>query len=116
LSEFVVLKLVTGEQLLAEVLYEFEDSIVINFPILLKTVPLVKDGIVYERVATAEYCSFTDDKEFNIHRKDIVFVKPMSKSIELLYQRTLQEMYIIQPYDPEQQDMEETNVDLKNYH
>jgi hypothetical protein len=117
---------VTGEQLLASIDHEFDDAIVISFPILLKSVPLVKNGMIFEKIATAEFCSFTDDKEFNIYRKDIVFVKPMSKTVAIMYQRTLQEMYIMSSkesteeikhvLEDDQEEQELTKVDIKNLH
>lgn len=126
MTEFVVIKLVTGEQLLASIDHEFDDAIVISFPILLKSVPLVKNGMIFEKIATAEFCSFTDDKEFNIYRKDIVFVKPMSKTVAIMYQRTLQEMYIMSSkesteeikhvLEDDQEEQELTKVDIKNLH
>lgn len=112
-SEFVVLKLTTGEQLLAAVTAEFDESVVIAFPLVLKSIPSMKDGIIYERLATAEYCSFTDEKEFNIYRKDIVYIKPMKKAVAVMYQRSLQEMYIMSSesslqIEPEQEVQQET--------
>lgn len=124
MTEYVVLKLVTGEQILASISNEFEDSVVILFPILLKSVPIVKNGMVYEKIATAEYCAFTDDKEFNISRKDIVYMKPMNKTIAIMYQRTLQELYIMSSTEStvetheehEEEQQEEPKLDIKNYH
>lgn len=94
-TDYVVMKLISGEQILAAVTAEFDESVVVVFPLVLKSIPAVKNGAIYEKIATAEFCSFTDDKEFNIHRKDIIFIKPMKKNVALMYQRSLEEMYIM---------------------
>lgn len=132
-NDYVVMKLISGEHILAAVTAEFDESVVIVFPLLLKSVPAMKNGMVYERIATAEFCAFTDDKEFNIHRKDIIYMKPMKKNVALMYQRSLEEMYIMsnqsslrlddfpeeQPQQTEEAEEETTTIDpevLKKYH
>ena len=130
-ADYMVLKLISGEQILAAVTAEFDESVVINFPLVLKSVPAVKNGMIYEKIATAEFCSFTDDKEFNISRKDIVFMKPMKRAVAIMYQRSLEEMYImssessLQLYENSEENQrsesseETTEIDpelLKKYH
>ena len=131
-TDYVVMKLISGEQILAAVMAEFDESVVVAFPLVLKSVPAMKNGMIYEKIATAEFCAFTDDKEFNIHRKDIIFMKPMKKNVALMYQRSLEEMYIMSDQStlrlddfPEEQqaqqteEVEESSVDpelLKKLH
>lgn len=106
MTDYVVVKMVTGETVLASVIMEFEDAIVLAFPILLKSIPTMKDGMMLERLATAEFCPFTDEKEFQLYRKDVVYMKPMKQSVAIMYQRTLQDFYIMPSEETE------TNIEV----
>ena len=124
MNQHVYIKLITGDQVMASLMYENEYSVVISFPISLKSMPQIKDGMVYERLMTQEFCSFTDDKEFELKKKDILIMKTLKDNLSEMYQRTIDELYIIGDNQVEDLDTEDTpeqeleeNTDIKKtYH
>jgi len=78
-EEFVYLKLVTGETLMALKEYEDEEIIVVKFPMLVK-MHLVssKDGRVSEQVTAGPYSLFVENSILNINRQHIVFDSQLS--------------------------------------
>jgi hypothetical protein len=73
-EEFVYLKLVTGETLMALKEYEDEESIVVKFPMLVKMHLISsKDGRVSEQVTAGPYSLFVENSVLTINRHHIVF-------------------------------------------
>lgn len=73
-EEFVYLKLVTGETLMALKEYEDEESIVVKFPMLVKMHLISsKDGRVSEQVTAGPYSLFVENSVLTINRQHIVF-------------------------------------------
>lgn len=124
MNQHVYIKLITGDQVMASLMYENEYSVVISFPISLKSMPQIKDGMVYERLMTQEFCSFTDDKEFELKKKDILIMKTLKDNLSEMYQRTIDELYIIgdnqvedlDTEDAPEQELEENSNIKKTYH
>lgn len=122
MNTVVYLKLINGDQLMATLLHDNDYAVVLSYPIALKSVPQMKEGMIYERLMTQEFCSFTDDKEFEFKKRDILLMKPLKESLCVLYQRTLDELYILQDnsieleevQDEQEEDPEELNKKL--YH
>lgn len=109
-NPYVVIKLVTGETLMGTITEEFDESVVVIFPIALKSMPLMRNGTILEQTITAEYCPFSEDKEFNFYRKDLVFVKPMKRSVAAMYQKVLEEIYL-NPFKESTEVSDESSVE-----
>jgi hypothetical protein len=76
---YVVLKLVTGEQIMAVKRAESNNSITIEFPMLIKSYPFMNNGEMSEHVTASPYCKFSEDKIFEFRKTDIVFEKKVHK-------------------------------------
>lgn len=75
-EDFVVIKLLSGEQLLAIRTIEDDKEISVEFPFLLKNYPrITKEGTIIEQVTAGPFCSFAEDRNFTFLKKDILICK-----------------------------------------
>ena len=90
MDNYVVLKLITGEQLLATLLNETEDGIVILDPISVRMIPTV-GGTLSEQAVTSLYCQFSDEKMFTFDYKNVIYIKELSSKIVPYYKKLVRE-------------------------
>jgi len=74
---FVTIKLVSGETLLATLAEYTDDFTWIWHPMLVKTIPYIRDGKITENVSLCPWSNFTDDYSFQINNADIIFIKDL---------------------------------------
>ena len=72
---FVVLKLCSGEQVMAVLREEDDDRILLETPMVMRTIPVLETG--REHVTAHPLCQFSDDKMYVIFKRDIMFCKKM---------------------------------------
>lgn len=78
-EEFVYLKLVTGETLMALKEYEDDEVITVRFPMLVKMHLISsREGKVSEQVTAGPYSLFIDNSILNINRQHVVFDSQLS--------------------------------------
>ena len=77
MNEYVVLKICTGEQLLATLLNETIDGVTILDPVQVKLIPMFEDGEYVEQAITNSYCQFTQDRRFTFYWKDVIYCKEL---------------------------------------
>jgi hypothetical protein len=82
---YVVMKLNTGEQIMAILEDETENKFQIIDPMVIKTIPVISEG--REHITAHPYCQFTDDNVFDIDKKDVVFIKPLKEIMIPHYKR-----------------------------
>jgi len=87
LSEYVVLKLCTGEQLFGEVLNETLDGISISDPIQVKSIPMMDNNEYVEQIISNRFCAFTKDRHFTFNYKDIIYCKDLNPAIVKYYKK-----------------------------
>lgn len=105
MSNYVVLKLITGDQVIAELLNETHDGVVLLNPIRVRTVPTPGSSLSEQALAT-QYCQFTDETQFTFDYRNIVYCKKLSERLVAYYKRIVNEFdnTIIDPRDePEDQ-------------
>lgn len=72
---FVVLKLCSGEQVMAVLREEDDDRILLETPMVMRTIPVLESG--REHITAHPLCQFSDDKIYVILKKDVMFCKKM---------------------------------------
>lgn len=72
---YVILKLTSGEQMMAVLREEDEDAILLETPMCIRSIPILETN--REHLAASPLCQFSDDRIFVIHKKDIVFCKKL---------------------------------------
>jgi hypothetical protein len=87
LSEYVVLKICTGEQLLATLLNETLDGVTILDPIQVKLIPMYDEGEYVEQAITNNYCQFSQDRSFTFHWKDVIYCKELDPVMIKYYKK-----------------------------
>lgn len=74
---FVIVKLVSGEQVMATLTDEDEGYVELHQPMVIRMVPFINNGKAHEHVTAAPLCQFSDDSYFRIPRSSIMFVKKL---------------------------------------
>jgi hypothetical protein len=105
LNNYVVLKLVSNEMLMAELAEVYETGISVKRPIQVRMVPTIKDGEVAEEPVVSIYCQFTYDEYYDFENSNIIYCKSLVDKIIPFYIKTAAGLY----------DVEITNVKVKEY-
>lgn len=87
MSEYAVLKLCTGEQLLAVLLNETIEGVTILDPIQVKLIPMYDEGEYVEQAITNNYCQFTQDRRFTFNWKDVIYCKELDPVMIKYYKK-----------------------------
>lgn len=74
-ESYIVLKLITGEQIMGVLEQEDATHFQILDPMIIKTIPIFNEG--REHVTANPYCQFTGDNVFDIDKKNVIFIKPL---------------------------------------
>jgi hypothetical protein len=72
---FVILKLVSGEQVMAVLRSEDEMFVEVESPMCIRTIPVVATN--KEHITAHPLCQFTDDVNYVLDKKDVMFIKKM---------------------------------------
>ena len=74
-DEFILLKLTTGETLVATIRAEDEQTISIEYPFELKTIHDRRQDMVVDVTAAAPFCGFAEDRKFTFRKDNLMFTK-----------------------------------------
>lgn len=91
-EHFVIIKLVSGEQVMAVLENETEDNIRISTPLLLRLFPIIGAEHGSEHVTATPYCKFADDSNLTLNKKNILFVKNLHSMLIPHYLRLASEV------------------------
>ena len=74
-DQFILLKLTTGETLVATIRSEDEQTISIEYPFELKTIHDRRQDMVVDGTAAAPFCGFAEDRKFTFKKDNLMFTK-----------------------------------------
>jgi hypothetical protein len=86
---FVVLKLVSGEQVMAILRSEDEMFVEVEFPMCIRTIPVVATN--KEHITAHPLCQFSSDVNYILDKKDVMFIKKMHHVFIPHYLRIVEE-------------------------
>ena len=93
---YVIVKLVNGEQVMAVLKAEDENYIQVESPMTIRMIPIPSEG--KEHITAHPFCHFSDETEFILPKKEIMFVKklhhmfiPHYKRLVSEYERTVEQ-------------------------
>jgi hypothetical protein len=86
---YIVMKLTSGEQVMAVLKEEDDEHVLLESPMCIKTIPIVEQS--REHVTAHPLCQFSDDRTFVIAKRDIMFVKKLHHLFVPHYQRIVAE-------------------------
>jgi hypothetical protein len=72
---YIVLKLTSGEQIMAVLQEEDEDHVLIDNPMVMRTIMNFEAG--KEHITASPLCAFTDEQSFVIPKCNILFIKKL---------------------------------------
>jgi hypothetical protein len=86
---YVIVKLTSGEQMMAVLKDEDEDYVMLDTPMSIRIIPVIEAG--KEHVTAQPLCHFTDDQSFVISKRNILFVKKLHHVFISHYQKIVEE-------------------------
>ena len=87
-QEYVIIKLVSGEQLMGVCTEETDKDITVMFPMALKQYPVQReDGTIGEQVTGGPFCAFASDRTFTIPKASVMINKPLHELLVPFYVR-----------------------------
>ena len=85
-NEYVIIRLASGEQVMALKTAESDRTVTLLYPMQIKTYPRQRDdGTITETVAGAPFCHFADEKVFTINKNFIVFENHLHPKLVQFY-------------------------------
>ena len=103
--EYVTLKLVNGDNIIALMVDEDDDRFILLYPIQMKSVRVTTDGSNKEIVVGSPWCSFTDHEVFQIWKNDVIIIKPLNDST-IQYYKNMVDMNEID-YEAEEDEIQQ---------
>lgn len=88
---YVIVRLVSGEQLMTVLAQETDNSIEIKDPMLIKTIPSYEEGRASEHVIAAPFCHLCADQNYTLQKSSVLFIKQMHNAIVPHYNRLVEE-------------------------
>jgi len=77
-ENFTILKLTSGEVLLAIKLSETSEEITVEFPFIVKNYPrILRTGNIVESVTAGPFCSFAENRVFTFKKNHLLFAKKL---------------------------------------
>jgi hypothetical protein len=93
IDQYVTIKLITGEELIAEVTEHDEHSITVMNPFVVATrVGESADGRMIEQQTASPYCSYAEDPSFTFDMKNVLFVKALKNKVISPYQEMVDKL------------------------
>lgn len=87
-QEYVIIKLVSGEQLMGVCTEETDNDITVMFPMALRQYPIQReDGTIGEQVTGGPFCAFASDRTFTIPKASVMVNKPLHALLVPFYVR-----------------------------
>lgn len=83
---YVVIKLVSGEQVMATLVNEDEYTIEIKNALQIKLRVVSDEHRQFESISVVPFCQFTDDPNFVLDKSIIIYVKELSESLVSKYE------------------------------
>lgn len=86
---YIIMKLTTGEQVMAVLKEEDELNIMIDHPMLMKITQVFETG--KEHITASPLCAFTNDQTFIISKSNVLFIKKLHHVFVPHYQKLVSE-------------------------
>ena len=99
MSEYIIFRLVDGETIMARLMAETPDSIIVEDPISIRVIQVNTPEGVIEKTVTNPLCTFTNEKEFSFMKSHTLFIKPVHPVVSLFY------LKIVRAFDTEFNDI-----------
>lgn len=90
---YAVVRLVTGEQVMAVLTAEDEEYVELLHPMIIRIAPVQTAlGKISDRIFASPFCHFTDEQYFRIKKDNLLFIKPLHQEFISHYKRLISEI------------------------
>lgn len=103
---YIILKLTSGEQVMAVLQEEDEDNVMLDHPMVMKTITNLDAG--KEHITASPLCAFTDDQTFILSKENILFIKKLHRVFIPHYQRIVSDYMESTLFSPADSDSAES--------
>lgn len=98
MDPYVIIKLITGEEIIGEVTNQNDYSITIMNPFVVKLRVGAVNGNMVEQTTATPYCSYAEDRMFTFELKHTLFVKELknkviSSYLNMVHEINMREMF-----------------------
>lgn len=100
----IVIKMVSGETLMAKYIDEDSRSVLVEYPVQIRSHILPNSR---ESITANPYCQFTSDIHYEFEKAHIIYVKPLHSVFEQYYNNFLKQYEeVTMPLEPEQEEVD----------
>jgi hypothetical protein len=92
---YVIVKFVSGEQVMSILESEDETYIELKSPMIIKSIPVFEER--KEHITAHPFCQFSDDTNFIVDKKNVMFIKKLHDLFVPHYKRIVEEHEDMQP-------------------
>lgn len=78
---YVIIKLQSGEQVMATLEEDSTDYIDVSFPMVISTTPIIDGERIHEHITAKPLCQFSADKYFRLPKIGILFYKELHEMV-----------------------------------
>lgn len=106
-DRYIVMKLITGEEIISHLVHEDDYEIRVLFPMLTRLVNTMTSNGVKENIVLSPYTYFSADDEFTFQRQHLIFLKDLDPKHETDYNTAIDEFIALSAeqapsYDPDE--------------
>lgn len=107
---YIVIKLMTGEQVMASLEDDAADYLEVSFPMVIKATAVSDGERIQEQVTAHPFCQFSADKYFRLPKACIMFYKELHESLIPHYTRIVnnyEKTVLVKPQNQKQLEWDE---------
>jgi len=103
---YVIIKLHSGEQVMASLEEDGNDYIEVSFPMSISATPVTDGQRIHEHITAKPLCQFSADKHFRIPKSGILFYKELHEMLIPHYTRIVksyEDTVLVNPQKPQKE-------------
>lgn len=89
----VIVKFINGDQVIARLLNQTPDGILLFRPITLKSYPMMHNGVIGERLTTSVFCPVSLDESFVFDLRHCLFINRLHPNMVHHYEKLSEDLY-----------------------
>lgn len=105
---FIVLKLVSGEDVMAVLSAEDNEFIELTSPMCIRTHPILNIG--KEQVTAVPLCPFSEERKYVLHKRNVMFIKKLHHAFIPHYKKIVAEQERTTTFKPAEEKLPEENL------
>jgi hypothetical protein len=106
-DRYIVMKLITSEELVAHLVNEDDYQINVLFPMIVRHISRMTSHGPAESIVMAPYTYFAKDDEYTFQKSQIVFIKDLDPKYEAEYNHAIDDFISVSCKNPEPVDAQE---------